>query len=242
MSESDYKIKRQIIMKILKTAIILIGLIGFAQLNAQTGSAITGSKKTNDTHITINTTYGKIVIRLYNDTPLHRDNFIKLVKEGFYDNLIFHRVINNFMIQGGDPNSKNAAKGEMLGLGGPGYTIPAELNNDNYHKKGALAAARKGDAVNPKKESSGSQFYIVQGQVFTIEQLNAIVSMGKHKQFTQQQIDDYSTIGGTPHLDNEYTVFGEVIEGMDVIDKIAALPVDSYNRPQEDISYTVTIR
>jgi peptidyl-prolyl cis-trans isomerase B (cyclophilin B) len=229
-------------MKILKTAIILLGLLGFTQLNAQSGSAITGNKKSTDTHITINTTYGNIVIRLYNDTPLHRDNFIKLVKDGFYDNLIFHRVINSFMIQGGDPNSKNAAKGEMLGLGGPSYTIPAELNKGHYHKKGALAAARKGDAVNPKKESSGSQFYIVQGQVFSIEQLNAMVSMGKHKQFTQQQINDYTTIGGTPHLDDEYSVFGEVVEGLDVIDKIAALPVDSYNRPQEDISYTMSIR
>jgi peptidyl-prolyl cis-trans isomerase B (cyclophilin B) len=139
------------------------------------------------------------------------------------------------MIQTGDPNSRGADHGEMLGMGGPGYTLPAEFNEKYYHKKGALAAARKGDAVNPDKESSGSQFYIVQGQVFTPEQLNAYVNMGRHKPFTQQQIDDYTTIGGTPHLDDAYTVFGEVIEGLDIIDKIASVPVDNYNRPVEDV-------
>lgn len=188
--------------------------------------------------VEINTSMGKMIIKLYNETPEHRDNFLKLAKEGFYDSLLFHRVINNFMIQTGDPNSRGADRGEMLGMGGPGYTIPAEFNEIYYHKKGSLAAARKGDAVNPNKESSGSQFYIVQGQVLTPEQLNVYVSRGRHKPFTQQQIDDYTTIGGTPHLDDAYTVFGEVIEGLEIIDKIASVPVDNYNRPVEDVVIT----
>ena len=201
--------------------------------------SVANAQTLEDSKINIDTNYGRIVIRLYNETPLHRNNFIKLVKTGFYDSCLFHRVINGFMIQGGDPNSKNSDKGEMLGMGGPGYTIPAEINPKFYHKKGAIAAARKGDAVNPLKESSGSQFYIVQGQVFTKEQINAFISMGKV--FTEQQIKDYTTIGGTPHLDGEYTVFGEITEGFDVLDKIAALPVDAYNRPLQDVIYTMTL-
>ena len=187
----------------------------------------------------ISTIHGKIVLRLYDETPLHRDNFVKLVNEGFYNDQIFHRVIENFMIQAGDPNSKDAAKGEMLGMGGPGYTIPSEFHNQLYHKKGAIAAARKGDSVNPDKESSGSQFYIVQGTVFTPEQLDAFVRMGRNSQFSEQQIEDYTSIGGTPHLDGSYTVFGEVIEGFEVLEKIASLPVDSYNRPLDDIVFTI---
>ena len=191
--------------------------------------------------VEITTIYGKMVIKLYNETPMHRDNFIKLVEEGFYDNQLFHRVINNFMIQTGDPNSKGAAKGEMLGMGGPGYTVPSEFHTALYHKKGAVAAARKGDAVNPQKASSGSQFYIVQGAVYTPEQLDAFVRAGRHQQFTESQIEDYTTLGGTPHLDGSYTVFGEVVKGLKVIDKIAALPVDSYNRPIEDVIIAINI-
>lgn len=185
--------------------------------------------------VEINTSMGKMIVKLYDETPAHRDNFIKLIEEGFYDGQLFHRVINNFMIQAGDPNSKGADHGEMLGMGGPGYTIPAELKVNLYHKKGALAAARKGDSVNPNKESSGSQFYIVQGQSFTPAQLNAFVNSGRHKPFTQDEINDYTTLGGTPHLDDEYTVFGEVVLGLEVIDKIAGVPVDSYNRPVQDV-------
>lgn len=195
----------------------------------------------NKTKVLIETSMGNMVIELYNETPLHRDNFIKLVRDHYYDNQLFHRVIKDFMIQGGDPNSKAASKGEMLGMGGPGYTIPAEITQKYYHKKGAIAAARKGDAVNPKKESAGSQFYIVQGQVFSIEQLNAFVKMKRHSTFTQEQIQDYTTIGGTPHLDNEYTVFGEIVEGLDVLEKIANVSVDSYDRPIVDITYKMTI-
>ena len=145
------------------------------------------------------------------------------------------------MIQTGDPNSKGASKGEMLGMGGPGYTIPAEIRENLYHKKGALAAARKGDAVNPKRESSGSQFYIVQGQVFTPEQLESFVKMGRHDTFTEEQKLVYSSIGGTPHLDGTYTVFGEVISGIEVVEKISLQAVDSYNRPLEDISFQLKI-
>jgi peptidyl-prolyl cis-trans isomerase B (cyclophilin B) len=207
-------------LSIIITGIFFITLVAFSQ---------------EEKLVEINTTMGKMIVKLYNETPEHRDNFIKLAKEGYYDGQLFHRVINNFMIQTGDPNSKGSDHGEMLGMGGPGYTIPAEFNDNLYHKKGALAAARKGDAVNPKKESSGSQFYIVQGQVFTTEQLNAFVNMGRHKPFTQEQINDYTRLGGTPHLDDGYTVFGEVIEGMEIIDKIAEVPVDSYNRPVQDV-------
>ncbi len=212
-------------------SIILILTLGMT-LSAQNG---------HGTRVLIRTNYGNITVMLYDDTPKHRDNFIKLVKEGYYDSLLFHRVIRDFMIQGGDPNSRNAAKGEMLGLGGPGYTIPAEVRSNHYHKKGALAAARKGDAVNPERASSGSQFYIIQGQVFTKEQLQALVSMQSHAPFTPAQIESYTGAGGSPHLDGEYTVFGEVTEGLDVIDKIAAVPVDAYNRPLEDITYTIEI-
>ena len=191
--------------------------------------------------VEISTPKGNMIIKLYNETPIHRDNFIKLAEDGYFDGQIFHRVINNFMIQAGDPNSKNADKGEMLGMGGPGYTLPAEFKEGLYHKKGALAAARKGDAVNPGKESSGSQFYIVQGQVFSKEQLETFVKMGRHKAFTEEQIRDYTTIGGTPHLDDSYTVFGEVVEGLDVLDAISSVPVDNYNRPLEDIVIQVKV-
>jgi cyclophilin family peptidyl-prolyl cis-trans isomerase len=187
------------------------------------------------TIVVLNTTEGDIRIKLYNETPLHRDNFIKLVKEEYYDGVLFHRVIQNFMIQTGDPNSKNANAGQSLGDGGPGYTIPAEFVPSLFHKKGALAAARQGDQVNPRKESSGSQFYIVQGQVLNVDQLDALVRANKHIPFTEEEKAAYTTIGGTPHLDQNYTVFGEVIEGLDVLDKIASVETDQRNRPLSDI-------
>ncbi|MBN1143139.1 MAG: peptidylprolyl isomerase [Bacteroidales bacterium] len=187
------------------------------------------------TKIVLQTTAGDIKIMLYDDTPKHKENFVKLVEQGYYDGLLFHRVIADFMIQGGDPNSRNAASGQMLGDGGPGYTLPAEFSIYHFHKKGALAAARLGDAMNPMKESSGSQFYIVQGKVLTDPQLDFYVNSGKHDPFTPEQREAYTTVGGVPHLDNAYTVFGEVTEGMEIIDKIAAAQTDSRNRPVADI-------
>ena len=186
----------------------------------------------------IETKYGKIIIKLYNETPKHRDNFIKLVKQGYFNGTLFHRVINKFMIQGGDPDSKNAKPEQALGSGGPGYTVPAEFVSKCFHKKGALAAARLGDGGNPKKESSGSQFYIVQGKTYSIAELDNMETM-MGKKFTPEQRLAYSTIGGTPHLDGSYTVFGEVIEGMDVIDKIANAKTAPGDRPIENISMTI---
>lgn len=185
------------------------------------------------TKVRIETPYGDMVVKLYDETPKHRDNFIKLVKGGFYDNLLFHRVIENFMIQGGDPDSKDAPAGKMLGVGDVGYTVPAEFVPGLYHKKGALSAARQGDAVNPAKASSGCQFYIVQGQVYPQEMFSMFESRGLKLNDEQKQL--YSTVGGTPHLDGDYTVFGEVIEGLDVIDKIAAVQTDRADRPVEDV-------
>lgn len=190
--------------------------------------------KNEEMQVKIETSKGVLIVKLYNETPQHRDNFIKLVNEKYYDGLLFHRVINAFMIQGGDPESKNAKEGQMLGNGGPNYTIPAEFNANLFHKKGALAAARTGDQMNPEKRSSGSQFYIVQGQVFNDEQLSYLSSrMGATYSDTQKEI--YKTIGGTPHLDGAYTVFGEVVSGLEIIDTIASVKTDGNNRPLEDI-------
>lgn len=192
------------------------------------------------TMVLISTNYGEMKAILYNETPLHRDNFIKLVKEGYYDGTLFHRVIDGFMIQGGDPDSKTAKPKQMLGQGGPGYTIPAEFKQKLIHKKGALAAARMGDNVNPQKASSGSQFYIAQGKRYTSEELNMLQArMGK--QFNQTQKDAYVNEGGVPFLDYEYTVFGQVIEGLEVIDKIAKVQKDRYDRPMEDVKMTISI-
>lgn len=187
-----------------------------------------------ETLVEIYTNYGKIVLKLYDDTPLHRDNFIKLAMDGTYDGLLFHRVIEHFMIQGGDPNSKDAKPGKMLGDGTLGYNIPAEFRPNLFHKRGALCAAREGDQVNPKKESSASQFYIVQGRVWSDFDLDRM-ALQMNKTFSAEQRKAYTTVGGTPHLDGEYTVFGEVVEGMDVVDKIAAAKRDRYDRPLEDI-------
>lgn len=272
--------------------LLLAGLVAWlpGELNAQ---------DTGEVKVLINTSVGDIKLKLYNETPGHRDNFIKLVNNQVYDSVLFHRVIKNFMIQTGDPESRNAKPGVMLGNGNVGYTLPAEFNPKFIHKRGALAAARQGDEVNPKKESSGCQFYIVHGRTFTnadldmYEQKTNAQSLQQAKQqvftaligkpenlalkntfvkyqtenkmdslqmllsttiepmiqkemeaqkiqvpvfkFTEEQRKAYTTIGGAPHLDGAYTVFGEVIEGMDVVDKIATAPVDNMTRPVSDI-------
>lgn len=243
------------------------------------------------TKVKISTSLGDITVRLYDETPLHRDNFLKLANEGFYNGLLFHRVIKNFMVQGGDPNSKGAAPGVQLGTGGPDYTIPAEFNRALIHKKGALAAARQGDEVNPERRSSGSQFYLVTGEIYSagkltqlekqlqMQQLQGIFNdlvvknrskilelrknrdnagimklqeelekearakdkeMGAPK-YTDEQREIYTTIGGTPFLDQNYTVFGEVIEGLDVVDKIQLVATLPGDRPKEDVSMTMTV-
>lgn len=246
-----------------------------------------------ETKILIETAQGNIKIKLYNQTPLHRDNFIKLVQGHYFDSLLFHRVIQNFMIQGGDPDSKNAPEKVELGNGGPGYTIPAEFNKQLFHKKGVLAAARDSDLENPSQASAGSQFYIVQGKVFNdsllqvqakritrLKLYNRIVNkkenvhlIEKHKAFIEkkqtdstkyindiinkqvdatlaneplhtfsnEQIQAYKTIGGTPHLDGSYTIFGEVIEGLEVIDAIAKQKTDKNDRPINDVRMKISI-
>lgn len=181
--------------------------------------------------VQITTDFGTMKVKLYNETPLHRDNFVKLVSEGFYDSLLFHRVIKGFMIQGGDPQSKNAAAGQMLGSGDVGYRIPAEFNDSLYHKKGVLAAARDN---NPEKASSGCQFYIVQGKPMIENELQ-MAERRSGKPMSEAKRNDYKTIGGSVWLDGEYTVFGEVIEGLDVIDKIAAVPCGPMDRPASDV-------
>lgn len=248
------------------------------------------------TYVIIETKFGPIKAMLYNETPKHRDNFIKLVNDGFYDSLLFHRVIKNFMIQGGDPGSKNAPANKPLGSGGPGYKIDAEFVNGLFHKKGALAAAREGDQVNPDKQSSGSQFYIVMGQVINHESLvnfEEQINFPKRRQlvfdyvdkpenaaiktladslqraqkfdelnqlfgniaqqlepeyqkldlfnFTPQMIEAYTTVGGTPHLDNQYTVFGQVVEGLNIIDSIANVKTNRADRPIDDIIMKIKI-
>ena len=238
------------------------------------------------TRLKIKTTEGDIIIRLYDETPKHRDNFLKLAKEGYFNGTLFHRVIKDFMIQGGDPDSKNAPKGKMLGTGGPDYTIPAEFVYPQYfHKRGALSAARTGDEVNPEKESSGSQFYIVWGKTFKpaeLKQMEHQMAMQQERQvfnqltrehheeimnlrrnrdrvglqelqdklieqtkitckqqgkpsFTEEQIEVYTNVGGTPFLDNQYTVFGEVEEGLDIVERIQNCNTDRNDRPTEDV-------
>ena len=184
------------------------------------------------------TTEGTIRLRLSDSTPLHRDNFLRLVKSGYYDSVLFHRVIRGFMIQGGDPESRRAVAGQKLGEGGPGYGIPAELRATLFHHKGALAAAREGDAVNPLRYSSASQFYIVQGRPFSDREMDSIeVARLQGRKIGPERRAVYRTLGGTPQLDGNYTVFGEVIEGLDVVDRIAAAPVssDPPNRPLQDV-------
>ena len=238
--------------------------------------------------VKIETTLGDIIVRLYDETPIHRDNFVKLVKEGYYDGTLFHRVIKDFMIQGGDPDSKGAPAGKMLGVGGPDYTLEAEIKDNLYHKRGALAAARQGDEVNPERRSSGSQFYIVWGQVYKENQLNQlgkqirmqkvqdafndlakarrdeIMQMRRERNraglqelqdqliaeaenkvgkqgLTDEQMQLYSTVGGTPHLDGQYTVFGEVEEGLNVVEQIQNTATGRADRPTNDIDMRMTI-
>ena len=238
--------------------------------------------------VKIQTMLGDIVVRLYDETPIHRDNFVKLVKEGYYDGTLFHRVIKDFMIQGGDPDSKGAPAGKMLGVGGPDYTLAAEIKDTLFHKRGALAAARQGDEVNPERRSSGSQFYIVWGQVFSEGQLrqfskqlkmqkiqaafnalaashrDEIMQMRRERNraglqdlqdklaaeaetqvtgdgLSVEQLHIYSTIGGTPHLDGQYTVFGEVEEGLDVVEMIQGSATGRGDRPIDDIEMRMAI-
>ena len=270
------------------TILALALTLSATALNAQTNpnTAMTATAPRADVKVLMHTTMGDITILLYGDTPKHLDNFVKLASEGYYDGLLFHRVINDFMIQGGDPNSRNAAAGKMLGDGDPSYQIDAEINWPlHYHKRGALAAARTGDNVNPERKSSGSQFYIVTGRTFSegqlaqmernmqleqkkaifnslaAEQRDSIMSMRRNRDqaglqklqdelarrteamaaeqgpvvFTPEMRETYTTVGGTPHLDRAYTVFGEVIEGMDVVYRIQKSETDSNDRPVTDV-------
>ena len=198
--------------------------------------------KTNEkvVRFVIHTDYGDMTGMLYNETPLHRDNFVKLIKEGYFDDLLFHRVIAGFMIQGGDPDSRNAKPGVALGSGGPGYKVPAEFNNNLIHKKGALAAARQADQVNPEKASSGSQFYIVQGKTYNSATMDAMAAQ-TGLSWTPAQKEIYATLGGTPFLDMNYTVFGEITDGLDVIDKIAAVQKGPGDRPVQDIKMKIKL-
>lgn len=243
------------------------------------------SKPKGPTMVLIETSYGDIKVMLYDDTPIHKENFLKLVRSGFYNDVLFHRVISHFMIQGGDPESRNAKPGQILGNGDTGYTLPAEIRSNHYHKRGALAAAREGDDINPEQRSSGCQFYIVQGKLFTegeLRQLEARMNETRYQQkvaqaftrerdsllkagaeanydtlihrtmssvsktykpfhFTDEEINYYTTEGGVPHLDGAYTVFGEVVSGMDVVDKIASEATDQNDRPLKDINMKMKI-
>lgn len=208
--------------------------------------AMTATAQDKQVRVKIETRLGNIVVRLYDETPIHRDNFVKLVKEGYYDGTLFHRVIKNFMIQGGDPNSKGAAADAELGTGSPDYTLEAEIREGLYHKRGALAAARKGDEVNPERRSSGSQFYIVWGRKFSPRQMEFLQDRMQleHPEMgglTERQREVYSTVGGTPHLDGQYTVFGEVEEGLDVVEKIQNEQTGMGDRPVEDIPVRMVI-
>lgn len=200
----------------------------------------TKTAETTPQRVMITTDYGTMVLRLYNKTPLHRDNFIKLVKQHFYDSLLFHRVIKKFMIQGGDPASKHAKPGELLGEASLKYTIPAEFDTALFHKKGALAAAREGDEDNPQKRSSPTQFYIVEGKTFTNDEMDKMEEK-LHIKIPENHREIYRTIGGTPFLDMSYTVFGEVISGFDVLEKIAHMPTDENNRPLQNIIMKITL-
>lgn len=196
--------------------------------------------------VELSTSKGDMLIYLYDETPKHKNNFLKLVDDSFYDGTSFHRVIKDFMIQGGDPYSKDSSKQHLSGQGGPGYTIEAEFVPKYYHKKGALAAARTGGAQNPEKKSSGSQFYIVQGKKIPEDKIDLIEdhlkrNWGDDFVFTEKMKQDYLQIGGTPHLDGAYTVFGEIITGFDVLDSIASVKTNRANRPNEDVKMTMKL-
>ena len=198
--------------------------------------------KKSENIVVMETTKGVIELKLYDATPLHRDNFVKLVKEGAYDSLLFHRVIQDFMIQGGDPDSKNGAPGAPLGEGDRPYTVPAEFRLDQgiFHRRGVLAAAREGDDINPEQRSSAMQFYIVWGKIFDDEGIENVQKRlddrtGGKVKLTPEMCEVYKTVGGTPHLDGQYTVFGEVVSGLEVVDSIQRVPTDSLDRPVEDV-------
>lgn len=212
-------------LSMLAAIVFLVASFSFAQ------TAKTPSTAPKQTKILIETEYGNMTAILYNETPQHRDNFVKLVKQGWYNGSIFHRVIRNFMIQGGGQDSK---------INDPGYTVPAEFVSKYFHKKGALAAARKPDQVNPNKASSGSQFYIVQGQILKDQQLDMFEKQ-TNKKISPERRAAYKTVGGTPHLDDDYTVFGEVISGLDVIDKIAAVQTAAGDKPVKDVKMKITV-
>lgn len=266
---------------VLVLAMMLVAIPVFGQTNQQSNKM-----KKPTPQVQISTNMGDIVVKLYDDTPIHRDNFLKLAREGFYEGTLFHRVINKFMIQAGDPDSKNAAPGEHLGAGDVGYTLPAEfVYPTHFHKRGVLSAARQGDQVNPERRSSGCQFYIVTGQAYMpsqlkqmedrmnqqrgqqifdelakqhVDSIRAMYSRGDQaglnklqqqlaeetdkrlaseprQTFTEEQNEAYTTVGGTPHLDGQYTVFGEVVKGMDVVNQIQMVETDSADRPVEDV-------
>lgn len=196
------------------------------------------SAKPKHQYVKIKTAQGECIVKLYNETPLHRDNFLKLTKEGIFNGVLFHRVIKDFMIQGGDPDSKTAVKGALLGEGTVGYTVPAEFRDSLFHKKGVLAAARDD---NPEKASSGSQFYLVQGKKFTDEQLDAIEKNRLKFKIPAAQREVYKTLGGAPHLDRNYTVYGEIVKGIEMVDKIAVVETDGNNRPLNDVKMTITV-
>jgi len=217
-----------------KTLLLLTGLLMAFSLLAQPDSVVT-KKDRKKRDVLLQTSMGDIVIRLSDSTPLHRDNFLKLVKTGFYDSVLFHRVIKDFMIQGGDPESKTAPAGKPLGNGGPSYRIPAEFRTTLFHKKGVIAAARDN---NPEKASSGSQFYLTQGKVFTDAGLDSVETYRLKRKIPADQREVYKTLGGVPHLDQNYTVYGEVIKGIEVIDKIAAVSTSrgaDRDRPIENV-------
>ncbi len=201
----------------------------------------TFAAKPRNQYVKIATDKGAVIIKLYNETPLHRDNFIKLAKEGLYNGTLFHRVIKEFMIQGGDPDSKNAHPDSSLGNGGLKYTVKAEFRDSLFHKKGVLAAAREGDSSNPEKASSSTQFYIVQGKVWNDSTLNVTEEKRLKFKIPEWQRQVYKTIGGTPHLDRNYTVYGEVVKGLEMVDAIANEPTGKANRPKVDVKMTVTV-
>lgn len=270
----------------IKHLLMAVALVaGFSSCAASGSKTSADMADTTNVKVEVTTSVGDFTILLYGDTPIHRDNFVKLVEEGYYNNTLFHRVINEFMIQAGDPESKNAQPGQMLGSGDPGYTLEAEfVYPKHFHKRGALAAARTGDAMNPEKRSSGSQFYVVTGRTFSPAELDQLEQRARYSGMnrifeglvkehideirglqaagdttalrqlqeslvaqteaeaaklnlglTPEQREAYSTVGGSPHLDGDYTVFGEVLSGMDTIEKIEKAETDANDRPKEDI-------
>ena len=282
--------KKTPIIRCVAVAVVLFtACVGYAAVLSSTNNK---EMESTTPQVRISTNHGDIVVRLYDETPEHRDNFLKLAREGYYDGTLFHRVIKDFMIQGGDPESKGAPAGKQLGSGGPAYTLPAEFVYPQYfHKRGVLSAARQGDQVNPERRSSGSQFYIVWGKKYTDYELKQMAAQldgqrgqqifnglaAQHRDsiqamyqrgdqkglmalqnklaaetdkilketpgftFTPEQTEAYTTVGGTPFLDNQYTVFGEVVEGLEVVEKIQKVATGSADRPKEDVVMTVTV-